>query len=695
MLNRYPLIRILFPLIIGIILFYQFGNTFNPYIFGSISIFLFIISTVFWYKIKYTTKAYRGIVFAIGFLFLGISFSGFYNQKIFTLPDNCLKDTVLYIAQVNEQPTIKERSVKINCNITEYKTKQWKGVNNESCIIYLSKDINSLNLKYGDKILFNTILKTIPEPQNPNEFDYKKYLSLKGIRFQSYIDKNRWQKIDSNCGNWFIASAYQLREKFLNIFSSFNINQQDYGVVAAIILGYDEKLDPELSKQYSGAGVTHVLCVSGMHVGVIFMILNFFLGFMDKNRKTKIFKAILLLFFVWLYSAITGLSPSVQRSATMFTFVIIGNSLKQRVDTYNSLMGSLLFLIISNPFIIFNLGLQLSYFAVFGIVWLQKPIYNLWIPRFKAIDWTWQLMTVSIAAQIITTPISIFFFHQFPNYFLLSNLLVVFVSSLVIYAGVAVLATSFWFWLSNICAYILVFLVKLMNRITIFISDLPGSQTLNIDIDLFGTLILYIIIFSSIIFLYYRNKKMIWVSLSSIIIFLGYNLFDNYNELNSKKITLYSIRKQSIIDVKNENQLLVFTDSATFFANNQSNFQTNSHRISEGIVPQEIDWFGSEKTYRNNGIFKQGNYFQAGSKRIAIINQSFIPTYNRLKVDYAIINNNAKLRMKSIVKAIDAKLWIFDSSNSDYKINKWVKECDSLSVANYVVSKSGAYEIVF
>jgi competence protein ComEC len=352
-------------------------------------------------------------------------------------------------------------------------------------------------------------------------------------------------------------------------------------------------------------------------------------------------------------------------------------------------------LLLFDPLVIFNIGLQLSYLAVFGIVWLQRPIHNLWIPKYKPVDWVWQLITVSLAAQIVTTPISIYYFHQFPNYFILSNLLVVFISSLVIYAGVAVLATSFWFWLSNILAQVMVWLIKAMNFITIQISDLPGSKTSNIDLGLIPMLVLYGGIFIILLAMIYRNRKMLWGALGISVAFLLLLLFDNLQEYNCNKITVYALNRQTVIDIKTSNRLISLCDSSVYNSDNQTPFQVKSARVSDGVQPDTTFLLSPSTLWDKLGISIHGQFLKAGNKRIAFINKQPLADNPPLSVDYAIVCGNPKMKMSKAIQGIHAKTWAFDGSNSPYKVKKWIKECDSLKVNSYPISTLGALVIDF
>jgi competence protein ComEC len=695
MWQKYPLIRVLIPFIFGILLVDAFGSFFNPITIGVVAFLIITVTALFWFRFPHRFRFVSGALLMISIGMLSISYTAEFQKYSFQLPSKVSSDTASYLATIVDPPREKQRSVKLTCLIHEVKQEGTIFKTHEKCMIYLAKDSAAMNLCYGDELVFRTQLKEIPPPLNPSELDYRKTLQRKGIRYQSYVDGVSWKKMGEDKGNPIMSFAYRLRNKFLQIFTDYHLDSQEYGITAAIILGYDEKLDPELSAHYVGAGVTHVLSVSGMHVGVIYMILNFFLSFLDKNQHTKIAKVMILLVLIWIYSAITGLSPSVLRSAAMFSFMAIGNSLKQKVNSYHSLLASLLFLLILDPFVIYNIGLQLSYLAVFGIVWLQRPIYNLWIPKYKLTNWTWQLIAVSLAAQLVTTPISIYYFHQFPNYFILSNLLIVFISSLVIYAGVAVLATSFWFWLSNLIAYVMVWLIKAMNFITIYIDDLPGSKTTNIDLSQLSMLILYAAIFAILLALMYRNKKLVMGAFGISIAFVGLLAFDNFQEYNSNKITVYALNKQTVIDIKTSNRMISLCDSSIYNSADQTPFQVKSARISDGVQPDTTFLMSPCALWNKLGIALHGQFLKAGNKRIAFINKQPMADNQPISVDYAIVFGNPKLKMAQAIQGIHAKIWAFDGSNSQYKVKKWVKECDSLKVNNFPISSQGALILDF
>ena len=233
-----------------------------------------------------------------------------------------------------------------------------------------------------------------------------------------------------------------MRDKLLNILKENGLKNNELAVASALILGYKDDLGEELKHSYSSAGATHVLAVSGLHVGIIFLVLNFLLNILDKNDRFKISKAILLICFLWAYATITGLSPSVVRAATMFSFVTIGKSFGKSSSIYNTLCASAFVLLVYNPYLIMEVGFQLSYLAVVGIVYFQSIIYKWIYVKNKFLKYIWMITSVSIAAQLTTFPLGLLYLHQSPTYLFASNLFVIPGAMLIIGLGILLFITS-------------------------------------------------------------------------------------------------------------------------------------------------------------------------------------------------------------------------------------------------------------
>lgn len=443
-IQNYPILKLLLPYILGIFLVYFLDFKIqNLLLFGgAIFVILLIFSLLFMilpYGLRWVAEL--GPIVVAGMLG-GLSTSFHFHSSIDEAQEAHLKNCRFFTVFITEPPVEKAKSVKIVAEIAQDSSGFSIGAKS---IFYLYKDSAALSLQNGDELFVSTVINPIQPPQNPYSFDNQLFLRRKGIYYTGYVAENSWILLASHSVHPIRNFAYRLQQKFSDLFAENGLQDDEYSVITAVLLGNDETLEPELKARYSSAGVSHILCVSGMHVGIIFMIINFLLKPLDYSHKLCWLKALLLLLTIWFYAQITGLAPSVKRAAAMFTFVTIGGLLRRPVNIFHSLFASLFFLLLLNPLLIFEIGFEMSYLAVFGIVIFQPKIVALYKPRTIIFNYFWELTAVSISAQLATFPLSVFYFGQFPNYFLLANLSVIALSFVVVVTGVVLLVTS---WLS-------------------------------------------------------------------------------------------------------------------------------------------------------------------------------------------------------------------------------------------------------
>ena len=382
--------------------------------------------------------------------------------------DDLDEDCDVWVARLAECPTEKGKTVKV---VLEMQSATG------SVMAYFEKNERSLNLNYGDVIAFYEPPKLVEPPSNPEQFDYQKYLSRKGILRQVYLKDESWDLLKDKSVNPIYSFSYNLRNFLLATIRELGISDDEYSVAAAILLGYDDTLPTELRQKYVAAGSMHILCVSGMHVGVIFMVFSYMLGFLDKRKRGQnVTKQILLLVLIWFYALLAGLAPSILRSTIMLSFVIVGDMIKRNGILLNSLAASAFLLLCIDPANLFNVGFLLSYCAVIGIVTLQKPIYNIFYVKPKFLDKVWEMTSVTLAAQLATAPLSIYYFHQFPTYFWLSNLFMGPISAIVITGGMVMLMVFFIPYINIGVAFCVKWLIYAMNFIVSWIETMPLSM---------------------------------------------------------------------------------------------------------------------------------------------------------------------------------------------------------------------------
>ncbi|MEP7170593.1 MAG: ComEC/Rec2 family competence protein, partial [Bacteroidota bacterium] len=443
--NQAPLFRLLLPFLAGILI-----EIFHPFKIEIILFaFLFFFSAILLFT--FVKKVYRkinirwiyGVSLNLCILLIGIALTYFNTDRNYENHFSYSINTTEYIGVLVDQLHEKKNSYKTIVEIKSVRSVDggWTHVNG-NVLVYLAMDTVASKLKYGDEIIFSSTPKEVTLPKNPEEFNYKRFLSFHNVYHQVYLPNDKWKALDYNDGNLFRKYSFDLRDRLVEIFKTKIHHEQEYGVASALVLGYEDNIDAELINAYSSAGALHVLSVSGMHVAIIFFVFNWMLSWMDKNKWLRHLKFFVLLLFIWFYAMLTGFSPAVLRSAVMISVVIIGNWSNRNTNIFNTLIASVFGLLVYNPYLITEVGFQLSYLAVFGICYLYPMIAGWLEPSTWLGHQVWQITAVSISAQLMTFPLGFLYFHQFPNMFFISNLVVIPLSTVIIYLCIALLFFS-------------------------------------------------------------------------------------------------------------------------------------------------------------------------------------------------------------------------------------------------------------
>ena len=687
--DRYPILKMLIPYIFGIFSAY-FGNITrqNHYFLILLIIVLLTISHILFTKLAYKLQWIPTIFllassFTLGFFLTNFHFSPKFNDE----EAKKISSNRLWDATIISTPVEKERSVKVIAQIHNTLSGH---PTNEKVILYIRKDTSALKLQHGDRILANTRLERAPPPQNPFAFDNRKFLQRRGIYFTGFVEAGGWSKISESLSVQ--RKSSHLQALFARQFRHSGLEGEEYAVITAILLGNDDTMPPTLKASYATAGVSHILCVSGMHVGIIFMMMNFLLKPLTLNRMTNIIKTIILLLFIWFYANITGLSPSVTRAAAMFTFVSFGALLRRNTDIFHSLTASLAILLFANPLLIFEVGLQLSYAAVFGIVIFQPMLSKIWQPKTKIGNYLWGLATVSVAAQISTFPISVHYFGQFPNYFLISNLSVIFLSFIIVISGIVTLLASIIPNISIICGTILCYEIKAMNFIIRLIESLPFSLTNNISWTPIEVITLYMFIIFFYIFIVKKKTKHLTISIYALSIFLVINNLILIKSKNRNEITFYAIQKQSCIGLNHNGQGILVADSLFTKEGKEYNFSVKNHELRCGIKSRVVS---SSEQSSGAWYFTRDDYICFLGKRIFVLNnQRDIYCCNpRLKADFLLLSGNPSATPEAVAQAIDFGMVVADGSCSQYRKKRWKKWCTDNNIPYHDTSESGSLTI--
>ena len=681
-LHQTPFFRLVIPFLAGILfqIYYPLINVSIIYILSS----LFLVALLF-VIIKltrnYTINKIWGVLVSLILFFSGMQLVSIKQQNTY----NFNNAECTFIATLIEQPEEKENSVKTVLKIDYFKDSISWLRNNSHVLCYFQKDSLTLNLNLGDQILTKSYLNEIKHSGNPYTFNYKKYLKYKGIYNQCYIKADSYNIIAHNKGSKIRIFSNKTRQRLLSIYKKNNISGDEFAVLSALTLGYKSELTPELKESFSTSGSMHILAVSGLHVGIIFIILCKLLFFMQKNKYGKILQSLIIIAVLFFYAFLTGLSESVLRATIMFTFISIGRMFTRQTNIYNTISASALVLLIINPYSIMNVGFQLSYAAVISIVFFQPKIYSLLYLKNTIPDYIWQLISVAIAAQLGTFPITIYYFDQFPVYFILSNIIIIPIATIIVYSTLLLFALSFsgvlLFYISKILNYI----TFLLNKIVNFIEQLPYSKIDQILIDRYEVIILMILIFSISFFIITKRinffKYTLWI-LTGLIL---YNISSGYLKSKRSIFTIHNIPKLSAIN-------LIEGNKAFFICNKEIN--TNDKNIIYNVAPLWREYEIGEKNTTLMQSCKPIDYFSFKNKRIvqlkndSIIN--FLPE-QKLEIDYIILSENININISDLKQYFEFDKIIFDSSNSFYKIKNWERECNQTNTSFYNIPDKGAF----
>ncbi len=679
--NEYPILKLLLAYILGIVL----GSFVLPdgVPWWPLGILFLILGALAWpkkYLFNYTYRFISGAFILLIFTYLGVLI--YQNSETNLHPrhfGNHLQEQDLWIVSIRSMPEAKEKSVALEVEI-EYNLSQKQKFEGKA-LVYLQKDSLSEDLFYGDYLLINQQFKLITPPQNPYQFNFAAYSSRKGIYHQAYLKSEDWKLIPNLKNHNLAYFALLLRNRMIAILRQNELNEDELAVASGILLGEQSMISDELRASYSGSGASHVLSVSGLHVGIVFMILSFLLKPFHWGKHDKLLKALFVIFILWLYALLTGLSPSVNRSAGMFTFIAVGQSLRRHTHILGSLSASAFVLLLINPNYLFDLGFQLSYSAVIAIVALQKPISDWWIAPNKITDAFWQLVVVSVAAQVGTAPISIFYFHQFPNLFLLTNFIVIPLTYIILVYAILVLVISPLSWVAHYAGMGLSNLIEFMNWIITQIEGLSFGVTRDLYLNLSMLFLSLAMISIFAIMLRQLRKWQLFAQLIMLVAFLGFNLF-KYD--TSNEMILYDTSKNTYLAVYENGNAHIFCDSAVMEKPDLVRFQISENEIRKGIKKRYYHLI-SEDLSATGATFKIQFPFLAYGNQLYYLSTSKERRKGIDSLDWMVLNAKEKLLIKP-----DSLMGqrILASQVPTWKI-KLLEGADSNKL--YEVRKKGAY----
>lgn len=541
---------------------------------------------------------------------------------------------------------------------------------------------------YGDQLLIPGKTAAIDPPFNPGEFNYKQYLAHQQIYYQEFLTAGQCRVIKTETGNPLIAASLKLRQQLVNKFKTGLHNPEAIAVASTLILGYKADLSQDVLNAYADTGTIHVLSVSGAHVAIIFVFLNFGLGFLNRYRYGRYFKTFISILMIWVYAMLTGFSPAVCRAAVMISMVITGNTFSRYINTLNILALSAFILLLYNPLLITDVGFQLSYLAVFGLV-VFKPLISNWFEfKHRWANKVWYLISASIAAQLITFPLSGYYFHQFPVYFLISNLFIIIPSEIIMLVGIAYLLLPSIPLLSPLLAYALEQSIILMNKGLALIEHAPYSSFKQVWLSIPDCLLIFVAIM--LFFGFVHNKKSVLLRLSLICVLLAC-LDVTYNKIKlfrNDSITFLNLRKHTGILLKKGDEAVLITDvkpaDKTYVYSIKPCLDSN--RISN------LHCINPDSDVQTNWFCKRANLVQFKTSQLVLINKYSAVYPENIKADYLFITGNAKVSSADL-KTYEPATIITNADNGRLDTEKLKHQAASLHLNFFSLRSNKALEV--
>ncbi|WP_299108335.1 ComEC/Rec2 family competence protein [uncultured Tenacibaculum sp.] len=654
-------------LIIGIIIQFQW----NIWCYTSIYVYtlLFILLLILFYLKQRNTRVFFTILSSLLFVLIGVClvfiqdtknhkyyYKNYYEKNNFAVltvqqvlkPNLYNHKYIAKVAQVNQQNT---------CGFV---------------LVSIQKDSLLPLIREGQQLYLKPDFKELTSPLNPYQFNYKNYLAKQYIYQQIFTKYSDFKVLKPT-----VISINSISAKFrANIqlaLKKHHFSSDVYAVINALLLGQRQSISKELQESYVNAGAIHILAISGLHIGIILWILSFFLKPLERLKYGKIFKTGLIICFLWCFAFIAGLSASVVRAVTMFSFVSIALISNRKQHIEHSLITSMIFLLFMKPLFLFDVGFQLSYVAVFGIVWVQPLLSSIWKPKFILTRKLWQLFTVSMAAQLGILPISLYYFNQFSSLFIISNIIIIPFLGSILAGGILIILLALINLLPQEVANIYEYIISLMNSIIYEIANQEVFLLKNIYLSFPKMLLWYgCIILTCQLIIHKRNKHLLY-ALCSIIALQLLSLIETRIKNTKEELIVFHKNKTSVIGVRKGKEMSFYNNSK-----------------SSKFTQEMLNLYKTHQNISISHLKKHSNILTFKDNVILIVDS--LGVYNlSLKRPLVLLQHSPKINLRRLITYLQPRCIVVDGSNYNSYVLRWKETCEQQKTPFYYTGKNGAY----
>lgn len=672
-LLNFTIIKLTICLVTGILLAYYLEVNFHVVLYATIGSICLL--GIYWLvlKSKINRSPFFGILAYLCMVGVGMVAYNIQDEKLrplhYTHQNTSDNNTIVF--QIKERLKPNAYSHKYIVAIKSFNDKKATG----HLLINIRRDSIPKPFNIDDIFYTSAELQPIQKPLNPHQFDYGKYLELQQVYHQLYLNSNQVLKLsDSKFTIYGYADALRLQINSKLIEAGFK--DDALSIMNALLLGQRQTIDKSIYDNYVNSGTIHILAISGLHIGIILLILNFIFRPLLYLKYGHFIRPIVLVTILWSFAVIAGLSPSVTRAVTMFSVISIAMHLKRRTNIYNTLVISAFVILLIKPTFLFAVGFQMSYLAVLGIVSIQPIIYSLWKPKYWIIDKPWQIFTVTLAAQAGVAPISLFYFNQFPGLFFISNLVVIPFLGLILGFGLLVIALALIGFLPKPIVTIYSFIIDSLNHFIAWVAQFENFLLKDITFTLLQVITSYLIIMALIQAYKFRNFKWIAISLVAIIGLQSLYFYNKHQTQNSAFI-IFNKSRYSMIGLKENQKLRVYhnLDSAKL----KSDYAINNYKTGESITVIISD--SLESVYQYNG------------KIILAIDSLAVYKNISFQPHYILLRNSPRVNLNRVIDSLKPEQIIADASNYTSYLKRWKATCEDKKIPFHQTNEKGAFII--
>lgn len=673
---NFTIIKISIFLSLGILTTYTLQESTLSYFNFLIPCFIALVLILIISRKQLFQTVYFGITTYVCFFFLGCFI---YQKQLPTFQKNHYTHQLECAFEDKYKPLLTEIKINEVLKPDLYNSKYiaeiilLKGIKTKGKILLSIPLKDSLSTyTIDDHLVIYSSISEIPEPLNPHQFNYAKY--MKSLVVYHRIRTTNEDIIFHKKGTSTLKGiAEKYRNHIISKLKTHAFNPNELSIIQALLLGQKRDIDKKLYKDYAAAGAIHILAISGLHVGILFMILSYLFSFLESLPKGKKIKSILVLIILWCFALMAGLSPSVVRAVTMFSFFAIAESLERPTNSFNTLFLSYFFLLLIKPLWLFHVGFQMSYLAVFFILWIQPKLYKYYIPKYYFDRLVWSILTVTFSAQLGILPLSIFYFHQLPGLSFLTNLIILPFLGIILGGGILIIVLALCNILPDRITFIYNYIIEILNS---FISWVANQDQFLVQ-DIFFTegklITYYLLIFYAV--LYWKKKtfqKLIFVLVCFVLV-LSNHIWDA-QKASTNQMVIFNKNRTTLIGLKEGSTLKVFSyDTLKYY---QNEYPIKGYRVSENI-----------KKYSEHQLPKIWSYNQ---KRFLVIDS--LGVYSTSKnIDLLFLIESPKLNLNRLIDSLQPKQIVVNGSNYPYLKKQWELTCYKRNIPFYDISKKGAF----